>query len=222
MFIGHYAPAAALKPLAPATPLWHCFVAVQFLDYLWAAFILAGIERARIVPGFLEASDLDLYFMPYTHSLAAAAFWSVAGAVAYRFVINRRAGGAGAVLIGICIFSHWLADLIVHAPDLALYPGSDVKFGFSLWSSLNASQGVEVGFLVAGFILYLGGTEGKGPIGRVAPFLAITALIGLGVYSATSTPPADIRMFAILALVSYTLIAALAYWLDATRRSRRR
>ncbi len=222
MFIGHYAPGAALKPLTPKVPLWHYFIAVQFLDFLWAAFILAGIEKARIVPGFLEASDLDLYFMPYTHSLAAAAGWSALGAVLYHSVVNRAAGAGGAILIGAAIFSHWIADLIVHAEDLALFPGSDVKFGFGLWSSLILSKGVELGLFLAGFILYLGGTSAKGPVGRIAPFVVLAALLGIEVYAATGEPPTDIRAFALLALVSYTLIALLAAWLDATRGERRR
>lgn len=222
MFIGHYAPAAALKPLSSKTPLWHLFVAVQFIDFLWAFFIIAGIEKARIIPGFLEASDLDLYFMPYTHSLAAALFWSVIGSVAYGAAINRKAGRSGAVLIGIAIFSHWLGDLVVHADDLALWPGSDIKLGFGLWSSLLVSKGVELGIFLGGFILYLGGTAPKGPVGRIAPFVVAAALIGIEVYSATGTPPAEIRHFAILALVSYTLIAALAAWLDTVRTARQR
>lgn len=222
MFIGHYAPAAALKPLSTTVPLWHLFVAVQFLDYLWAAFILTGVEQARVVPGFLDASDLDLYFMPYTHSLAAAAFWSLAGAALYGTILNRRAGPGGAVLIALAIASHWFADLLVHAPDLALYPGSDVKLGFGLWSSLTLSVGIELGFFLAGFILYLGGTSAKGAVGRIAPYVLIAALVGIEFYSATGEPPADIRTFAALALVSYTLIAVLAFWLDATRTSARR
>ncbi len=222
MFIGHYAPAAALKPLSASVPLWHLFVAVQFLDYLWAAFILTGVEQARVVPGFLDASDLDLYFMPYTHSLAAAALWSLAGAALYGTIINKRAGLGGAMLIALAIASHWFADLIVHAPDLALYPGSDVKLGFSLWSSMTLSVGLELGFFIAGFVLYLGGTSPKGAVGRVAPYVVMAALIGIELYSATGSPPPDISSFAILALVSYTLIAALAFWLDATRTASQR
>ncbi len=222
MFIGHYAPAAAFKPLTPKIPLWHYFIAVQFLDYLWSVLIIAGIEKARIAPGFLEASDLDLYYMPFTHSLAAAVAWSLAGAAAYRTLIHRSAGLPGAILIGIAIFSHWLADLIVHAKDLALYPGSDIKLGFGLWSSLTVSKGIELGFFIAGFILYLGGTTPKGIAGRIAPIIVIAALVGVEVYAAAGAPPADIRIFAALALVSYTVIAALAGWLDATRTVRQR
>jgi hypothetical protein len=208
--------------LSATVPLWHLFVAVQFLDYLWAAFILTGVEQARVVPGFLDASDLDLYFMPYTHSLAAAALWSLAGAALYGTIINKRAGLGGAVLIALAIASHWFADLIVHAPDLALYPGSDVKLGFGLWSSLTLSVGLELGFFIAGFILYLGGTSPKGAVGRVAPYVVMAALIGIELYSATGAPPADIRTFAILALVSYSVLAALAFWLDATRTAGQR
>lgn len=222
MFIGHYAPAAALKPLTPKVPLWHYFVAVQALDFLWSLFIIAGVEKARIVPGFLEASDLDLYFMPYTHSLAAAIVWSIVGAAAYLKIINRRAGVSGAVLIGVAIFSHWLADLVVHAQDLALYPGSGVKLGFGLWSSLPVSKAIELGLFLAGFILYLGGTSPKGTAGRFAPVVVIGALLAIELYPIIGTPPADIRIFAVLALVSYVAIAALAAWLDATRGTRQR
>lgn len=222
MFIGHYAPGAALKPLTPKVPLWHYFVAVQFLDFLWAGFIIAGIEKARIVPGFLEASDLDLCFMPYTHSLVGAAFWAFFGAVAYRHFLNRAAGLPGAILIGAAIFSHWVADLIVHSKDLALYPGSDLKFGFGLWSSIWISKGLELGLFLAGFILYLGGSSPKGAVGRIAPYVVIAALIGIEAYAATGEPPTDIKAFAVLALVSYVVIAALAYWLDRTRTCQRR
>jgi hypothetical protein len=221
MFVGHYAPAAALMPLSSTVPLWHYFVAVQFLDYLWAVFILTGVEHARIVPGFLEASDLDLCHMPYSHSFAAAVVWSLFGAFTYRRFVNPAAGGLGAGLLGAAIFSHWLADLIVHAKDLALYPGSAVKFGFGLWSSLALSKGVELGLFLAGFIFYLGGTTAKGAIGQIAPVIVVAALIGVEFYSATSAPPADIRTFALLALASYTVIAALAGWLDTVRTPKR-
>jgi membrane-bound metal-dependent hydrolase YbcI (DUF457 family) len=222
MFTGHYAPGAALKPLTPKVPLWHYFVAVQFLDFLWAAIIITGIEKARIVPGFLEASDLDLYFMPYTHSLAAAALWALFGTLAYGFIINRAASLPGAILIGAAIFSHWVADLIVHSKDLALYPGSDLKFGFGVWSSIWISKGLELGLFLAGFILYVGGTSPRNAAGRIAPYVVIAVLIGTEVYAAIGEPPTDIKAFALLALVSYVVIAALAFWLDRTRVSGRR
>lgn len=110
----------------------------------------------------------------------------------------------------------------MHAEDLALWPGSDVKFGLGLWSSLTISKGVELGLFLGGFFLYLGGTSPKGTIGRIAPAVVIAAMIGIEIYAATGTPPADIRTFAGLALVSYCLIAGLAAWLDSVRSPRQR
>lgn len=222
MFIGHYAPAAALKPLSQQTPLWHLFVAVQFLDYLWAIFILAGIEKARVVPGLLAASDLDLHFMPYTHSLAAALAWSAAAALGYRFALNRRAGWTGAVLIGAAVFSHWIADLIVHAPDLALYPGSAEKLGYGLWSSVLVSQSLEIALTGAAFLLYTITTAPKGAMGRISLLTAAAAFLALQAYNVIAPPPAGIEAVAISALVAYSLFAALAFWLDRTRTPKTR
>jgi hypothetical protein len=48
------------------------FLAVQWLDVMWAPLVLMGIEKVRIVPGFTATNPLDLYYMPFTHSLMAA------------------------------------------------------------------------------------------------------------------------------------------------------
>ena len=72
MFVGHYSVAFAVKSDRNKIPLWVLFVAVQLLDFLWAPLVLVGIERVRIVPGITASNPLDLYYMPYTHSLVGA------------------------------------------------------------------------------------------------------------------------------------------------------
>ena len=67
MFIGHYGVALAAKRVAPRTSLGALFVAVQFLDVIFGLFVLAGIEKMRIAPGFTRVMPYDLYFMPYSH-----------------------------------------------------------------------------------------------------------------------------------------------------------
>jgi hypothetical protein len=64
MFVGHYSVAFAVKSERNRIPLWVLFVAVRFLDYVWATFVLLGIEKLRIVPGFKAGSPLDAYYMP--------------------------------------------------------------------------------------------------------------------------------------------------------------
>jgi hypothetical protein len=36
------------------------------MDVVWSVLVLMGIEK---LPGFTEANALDLYYMPYKHSL---------------------------------------------------------------------------------------------------------------------------------------------------------
>ena len=90
MFIGHFAPAmvAATHPKAPG--LGTLFVAGQLLDFGFFGLALAGIEKFRITPGITEMVPLDLYDMPYTHSLLGSAIWAAAFALLiWLFTRNR-------------------------------------------------------------------------------------------------------------------------------------
>ena len=89
MFVGHYGVSFATKGLEPRIPLWLLFIAVQWLDVVWAPLVLLGVEKVRIVPGFTATNPLDLYYMPYTHSLVAALLWSAAAYLCFRFVVWR-------------------------------------------------------------------------------------------------------------------------------------
>src|SRR5262245_14818574 len=118
MFVGHYGVSFDAKIVDKRIPLWVLFIAVQFIDVLWAVFVLMGIEKVRITPGITATNPLDLYYMPYTHSLLAALAWSVVGSIGYK-AIYKDAKQAG--VVAAAIFSHWVLDLIVHRPDLPLY-----------------------------------------------------------------------------------------------------
>ena len=95
MFAGHYAPSFAFARPA-RVPLWVLFLAAQFVDILWAALVLAGVERVRLVPGFTASSPLALEYMPYSHSLTAALAWALllGASIMTVFGRRRRAGGA--------------------------------------------------------------------------------------------------------------------------------
>ena len=69
MFTGHYSFSFAGKSAEKRIPLWLLFLAVQWIDVMWSIFVLLGIEKVRIVPGITASNALDLYYMPYTHSL---------------------------------------------------------------------------------------------------------------------------------------------------------
>src|SRR5436190_18273054 len=110
MFVGHYSVAFAATSEKNKIPLWVLFVAVQLLDFLWAPFVLLGIEKMRIVPGITAASPLDLYYMPYTHSLIGALIWSTLAFAIYKMSRGAKGSPIAAMLVGLAVFSHWILD----------------------------------------------------------------------------------------------------------------
>src|SRR5438445_12789563 len=121
MFVGQYGVSFASKSADRSIPLWVLFIAVQLLDVAWAPLVLLGIEKVRIVPGITATSPLDLYYMPYTHSLIGALVWSGLAFAIYKAGRRAKASNAAALLVSFAVFSHWILDLVVHRPDLAIY-----------------------------------------------------------------------------------------------------
>jgi hypothetical protein len=214
MFIGHYGPAFAAKTLHKPIPLWLLFVAVQWLDFVWSVFVMLGIEKVRIVPGFTQASELDLYYMPYTHGLIGALVLSlVFGAIALLFVRDRKI--AVIAVVGGAVFSHWLLDLVVHVPDLWLYDG--VKVGFGLWRWLWLSLPLELVILVVGALFYARYVPAKTKSGDVWLWLFVAAMALFELYVAFGPPPGSPAAFAQSALLAYGLLAVLAGAVDWAR-----
>lgn len=139
MFIGHFAAAFALKRFAPETNLGWLVASVCFLDALWPFFLLGGLEKVEIDPGNTAFTLLNFVSYPYTHSLLMAVVWAILLAGVYFLLTRYR---TGAIALGIGVVSHWFLDLVVHRPDLPLYPGS-AKFGFGAWNSIPATLLIE-------------------------------------------------------------------------------
>src|SRR6476659_8398266 len=142
MFVGHYGVAFAAKPVGKHVPLWVWFIAVQWLDVIWSILVLMGIEKLHIVPGFTEANALDLYYMPYTHSLPGSIVLSlIFGGIVAVFTNGNR--WATILLVAAASFSHWVLDLVVHTPDLPLYDNA-ANVGFGLWRHVALSFPLEL------------------------------------------------------------------------------
>src|ERR1700674_4807500 len=167
MFIGHYGPSFAIKAIRPAIPLWLLFIAVQLVDVAWAGLGLLGMEKVRIVPGITASNPLDLYYMPYTHSLAASVLWSVAAIVLCKSLLGVRTWRTVA-WIGLAVFSHWILDLLVHRPDLPLYDDT-MKVGLGIWNYPVIALFLEALLLFGGMIMYLRRTKAIDAIARLGP-----------------------------------------------------
>src|SRR6266700_4379738 len=115
MFVGHYSVAFAVKSERNKIPLWVLFVAVQFLDYIWATFVLLGIEKLRVIKGFTAGSMLDSYYHPYSNSLIAAVLWSGVAAIGYKpscSLVGYHYRKSAALVVAMAVFSHWILDLV--------------------------------------------------------------------------------------------------------------
>ena len=213
MFVGHYGPSFLAKRLDPGIPLWILFLAVQLLDVFWAIFIFLGVERVRMVPGFTETNALDLYYMPYTHSLPGALAWAAAAAILYGLITGSRRRGA---LVAAAVFSHWPLDLLVHRPDLALY--DDVaKVGLGLWDYPYVTLALEGALLLGAMGLYMAGSRPLTSRGRFSMPAFGLAILSMQAGMLFSPPPPSDRAMATTALVAYALLAATIAWLERGR-----
>jgi hypothetical protein len=208
LFTGHYSFSFAGKSVDKRIPLWLLFLAVQWIDVMWSIFVLLGIEKVRIVPGITASNALDLYYMPYTHSLLGVLCWSALAYVACQFVPRLRGARTGLILAA-AVFSHWILDLIVHRPDLALYD-SVGKMGFGLWNYRGPAFALEMAVLFGGAAMLYRTATHRGRLIGFAIFLAVLQVFGTFFFP---PPPSD-HAAATTALVSYIVLALAAWWVD--------
>ena len=215
MYIGHFAPALAARAASPDAPrLGTLFVAAQLVDLAFFALLTAGIEDMRVVPGITAMNPMDLYDMPYTHSLLATLLWSAGfGLLVWRMARSRIAGAWAALVVA----SHWFFDLLVHRPDLTL-AGSPPKLGLGLWNLPQVEMPLELGLIGAAFWFYLSRT--RGPIGP--PLILLGAMLLFQAINWFAPQPTAYSIsIPLLALFSYVGLIAVALWVGKTRLHRR-
>ena len=215
MFIGHFAVGLAAKRLAPDTNLAWLIAAPLFLDLIWPVFVLAGIEQVQIEPGNTAFTPLAFVHYPISHSFVTAIGWSLFLALVY-FAISRYK--TGSIVIGIGVLSHWLLDLIVHRPDLPLYPGSQKMLGFGLWNSIAWTIIVESILFIAGVGIYSRMTGPKDKIGQYGFWGFVGFLIVIYISNILGPPPPGVTSLAWVALLVW-IFPFWAGWTDQHRES---
>ncbi|HLX12854.1 MAG TPA: hypothetical protein VKS81_08575 [Bacteroidota bacterium] len=214
MFVGHYSVSFALKTEKNRIPLWVLFLAAQFVDVLWAIFVLLGVEKMRVVPGITASNSLDLYYMPFTHSLIGALGWSLFAYLVYRSIAPHGNAPAAAILVGMAVFSHWILDLIVHRPDLSLYDDT-LKVGFGLWNFKLIELLLEIVLVLYGVFLYLKNNPSVQHGRRIGTVIFAIVLILIQIFNSYGgQPTATNEVFAISALVAYGIFAGVAFWVE--------
>ncbi|WP_428679076.1 hypothetical protein [Sphingopyxis sp.] len=215
MFIGHFAPAFVAAARPRAAGLGTLFVAAQLVDIGFAALLVPGIEAMRIVPGITAMNPMDLYHMPFTHSLLGALLWAALFGLLVQIATKRRAAAVGAALV---VVSHWFIDLLVHIPDLTLF-GAPPKIGLGLWNHPLIAMPLEI--LLIGVALLYYARRTRSPPGNLRLWI-LAALLALFQAIDWFGPKEPVYSLAIPAtmLTAYAVLAAVAGWAGANRKVR--
>lgn len=216
MFLGHLAVGMAAKRAAPKTSLATLLAAAQFADLLWPAFLLLGVEHVRIDPGNTAVTPLDFYDYPISHSLLTGLGWAAGFGLVY-YALRRY--GRGAWILGGCVVSHWILDVISHRPDMPLYPGGQTHLGLGIWNSLPVTLSIEFGMYIAGVVIYAGFTTARDRIGKYAFWVLVATLAVLYVASLLGPPPPSVHALALVSLAGLLFIPW-AWWADSHRAAR--
>lgn len=200
MFLGHFAVALAASRREKDLRLGTSFLAAQWPDAIWPAFLLAGVERVSIVPGDTAFTPLRFDHYPWSHSLLAVAAWA---ALFAGVVFARTRSRLAAALAAALVASHWVLDVASHRPDVPV--GLDgPMLGLGLWNSVAATVIVETA-IFAGAVAYYarGRATGKG-------FWALIALLAvIYVANVAGPPPPSVTAIAVSSVV---LIPVLWFW----------
>ena len=206
MFIGHWAPALAVAAKRQRPGLGTLFIAAQLVDWAFFGFVLLGVEKMRLDPAISAVSPLDLYFMPYTHSLVGAlAFGGGTTIVVWTILRDRTAS----LLAGAVVVSHWLLDLLVHVPDLTI-AGSPPKLGLGLWNYPAIEMPLELGIIFGALWLYV---RARRP--QLSRALLLGALLlGLQLFNWFGPVAPEVTPeTSYLALFAYGLVTVAAWWM---------
>jgi hypothetical protein len=215
MFIGHYSAAFAMRVFNPKGPsLGALFVAAQAVDFGFFGLSLLGIEKSAHNPNLSGFMPIDLFYMPFTHSLIPATLiWALAGAALAYVLAPSGRKLAFAWGIGLVVASHWFIDLLVHRPDLGVL-WETPKLGFGIWNYPVLAAALELIVLAIPVALYahrrvFASVQSAMPL----IILCLALLLAQGVNWFTPAPT-QLLATAIPPLLAYSSFAALAMWVD--------
>jgi len=128
--VDHAATALLIKRRFPSVSLTPLLLSVQAMELAWVGLNYLGVERTTTEATVRSVADIHLAYMPYSHSVATAA-----GAALLAWLVVEK--GLGRPLLGralgIGVTSHLVLDVVTHARDIALWPGSTLALGLGLY-----------------------------------------------------------------------------------------
>jgi len=181
-------------------------------NLLWPILLLAGVESVEITKNQDPLLRLHLVRYPITHSLLIETLFGALFGTLYWW---KTKDGRSALICGLLMPSHWILDVIVHAPDLPLWPGGPI-FGLGAWRSVLLTLALEALFFAAGILVYSKNTRPKDKVGRIAYWTFLGLLIAGYASSLPGPPPKDTHSLAYFALILWVFVPW-AFWIDRHR-----
>ena len=214
MFAGHIGAALALGRAERRVNPGVFVLAALLLDLVLWIFVLLGWESVAI-PANFAGTHQPVFVFPYSHGLLAAIAWSLLAGTAtvalYRHLKAERLRAA--VFVGLAVFSHWLLDALVHAPEMPIAGESSRKLGLGLWNSMPAALFVEALITLAGLWLFV--ATANLARGKRATLVVVTLVaLAFTVTGMTVAPaPPSVAAMADSSLVTIVVVSALVGWL---------
>jgi hypothetical protein len=206
MGIGHAAVALGAARATPRVNAGVLIFAAFLADFLLGIFAALGMEQAHIPPDFRTRHYLTFTF-PYSHGMVALMAWGLLfGAVCCW--VDRQDRVRAFWVIAALVFSHFLLDGLVHAPELPLLGESSPKVGLALWNHMGLELTLETLMALTGLIIYWrskGGTRVT-RWGMAAFVVLLTALTWIQLVSTAAPTNSELIGSWILAPVVFSAI----------------
>lgn len=217
MFAGHIGAAMAIGRADRRLNLGALVFAAVLLDFVLWLFVLVGWESVTIPATFGTTHQPEFVF-PYSHGLVASIGWSVlAGIATFLWYPGlQQSQVRAAALVGAAVFSHWLLDALVHAPELPVAGASSAKVGLWLWQTMPVALAIESALALAGLYLFLSGAN----LSRAKKFwlsaLSVLILVFTVAGMTVAPAPPSVAAMAGSSLVTIIVVCVLAFWLGRT------
>lgn len=153
--IGHAATALLIKRAYPETPIAPILVSVQAMEFAWVALNWLGVERTTTGSVVRSVADVQLAYMPWSHSLATPLLAALMVWLVLEYGLGKPQWGRA---LGLGVLSHLALDLLMHGRDIALAPGlSGIKLGLGIyWEAPLAAFLIEMAYGIACWAVFGG------------------------------------------------------------------
>jgi hypothetical protein len=212
MGIGHAAVALGASRAEPQMNVGLLVFAAFLADFLLGIFAAFGLERAHVPADFATRHYLTFTF-PYSHGMVSLLVWGVLLGAMLCW-LDRRNRKQAFIVVAALVFSHFVLDGLVHAPELPLLGENSPKIGLALWNHMPLELTLETLMAIAGLAVYwkLSGGSNVSRWGMAVFVLLLTALTWTQLLATQAPNPSQLVPTWIIAPLLFSAIPFAFDW----------